>query len=198
MAQELPTSWDQSGWTTAGKLELSPRFSIAFNDTVPTGANTTASNGIWPIDPLDSDLLARFATLIRAEAPLSGVVSGCTGRCRAVIRAPALVPTCYSSEIPVDYTKVTLQWAQQSISIDAAPIKQQSFWIAVGLAVDQIETIRLATGYFIPKANGCSGIVNSTACTLRSAGEYFLGNRCDKDSRDLKIRCSWRVLDLSG
>jgi hypothetical protein len=170
MAQELPTSWDRSGWSTAKELGLSPRFSLAFNDTVPTGDNTTASNGIWPLEPLDGDLLSRFATLIRTEAPLRGIVHGCSSQCRAVIRAPALVPTCSSSEIPVDYTKGAMNWTQEQVSTDAAPQSQQDFWISVGLVADRIETIRLATGYFTPGANGCRGTVNSTACTLRSAG----------------------------
>jgi hypothetical protein len=178
LAHEVPTFWDNSGWTTAKAHGLIPRFSYAFNETVPTGRNTTSSNGIWTLEPLSGEILSQFATLVRSKAPLEGVVRGCSSRCRASILAPALVPTCYSTEIPVDYTRYNMtNWDQQQQSISAAPKMQQDFWISVGLIEDQMEAVRLATGYYKPKGNTCTGTLNATSCILRSAGECFIGKR---------------------
>ena len=178
IATELPTHWQGAYWATpalTGAPASEESISWAFNKTVPIGGNKTAPNDIMCLLPgTNTQFEHEFIKRERSRAPLTNVIHGCTGKCKAVIRAPALVPTiCTTTETTMNYTDSAI-WDPSTFNNNATPAEAQAFRISVGLIVEEEqEGIYLITGYFDGHSEACTGIMYQTACTLHAAtAEY--------------------------
>ena len=168
IAPEIPTDYT-GGWDTIGSGSNAVRFTYIFNDTVPT-ADGTASNHL--LLSVNNTLNQFVGPMWYADAPITGVIDGCAGSCRANIRAPALaVTSCTTRTVDVDYHR---EIDEGALMIERfAPAKEQwNFLTATNLLHDDGgEKLNLITGFAQPK--DCAGIMTYQACTLESAiGSY--------------------------
>jgi hypothetical protein len=176
LAPEVPAY--STGWWQQTYGDFT-HWAIQFNDTIPTSYGSTSNNIISVLrDTFEVAVGSRWFM----DAPISGVVRGCPGVCKAKLRAPALVDTsCTSYLIPVNYTAPTRPGAMESHT-RAPLLDKYAFIISTSLLVDQHERINLVTGS--SQTKGCVGMFNYTACTLESAvGEYDV--TVDGDTFDL-------------
>lgn len=169
MSPEVPSRWGGM-WASKRDLGFTVYPFIAFNETVPSGDGTSVSNGIY-CSEVERDI--DVGSLYFSDASIPGVISGCPGRCRAVIRAPALKKTaCTTKEVIVEYEKNPVKLSPD-LSV-ASPLNQLLFFIGASLIVDDpsgMEKVNLITGH--SSTERCNGTLEYTACTLESAiGEY--------------------------
>ena len=146
-------------------------WSYAFNATVPTaGGGTAPNNVIIQPGPGMGTLIGKTV----ADAPLSGILHGCNSTCSTKLRAPALASTaCTSQMIPANYTTLFGPKMLASSSGKAPPLEQEAFFVSILLVIDEdgSESINLVTAY--AEVKDCVGVLNMTACTLKSAvAEY--------------------------
>ncbi len=169
MSPEIPT--DFTGYWDTFKEEglVGARVSIEYNRTIPTPHGRT-SNYI----PL-SNSPGMYTNVFGAwtqYAPLSGVVTGCPGMCRTVIKAPAMFPTsCVSRRIPVAPTNDFNSTAAEE-GIIAPPLSNEVFFISANLVLGNQEMLNINTAYATMNGD-CSGMLNSTTCEfVAGVGEY--------------------------
>jgi hypothetical protein len=185
MAPELPRSFDLSFWATADTIGSPYPWGYAFNDTVPIGGGRTAPNDIFPLEA-QTDVQSQFTSLLRANSPLHGVVTGCPGTCKAKMRGPALAQeVCTTEGFPMNYTQNVFVSGSKSNTV-APPFEQQLFLVSTGLVLDEDEKMWLVTGHY--DGEECVGTLHRTACTMVSAvGEY-----------DITIRANVATVDNPG
>jgi hypothetical protein len=177
MAPELPRSFDLSFWATADTIGSPYPWGYAFNDTVPIGGGRTAPNDIFPLEA-QTDVQSQFTSLLRANSPLHGVVTGCPGTCKAKMRGPALAQeVCTTEAFPMNYTHNVFVSGSKSNTV-APPFEQQLFLVSTGLVLDEDEKMWLVTGHY--DGEECVGTLHRTACTMVSAiGEYGITIRAN-------------------
>ena len=144
MAQEIPTGLTGS-WSTSREInEPGARFSLLWNDTIPTN-NGTIPNTIWSTE--NSALQGTFGQWW-AGSPVKGVISGCPAQstCHAKIKAPTLFPTiCNSHQLPLNmkgYMNANLIRARAI----APPLDHDALLIDASLILGEREALNLITG----------------------------------------------------
>ena len=182
MAPEIPHDYT-GAWATMQELGRNQWWNLQFNGTMP-GSNGTVPNNIYAevIPNIEADLPPIFFS----NAPLTKVVSGCDGTCKARIRAPALAATsCVSTQLPVNYSQAVVSNVYK-FGVIAQPLDEEAFFVASSLVLDEREKMNLLTGYSTTR--DCAGTLYYTACTLESAiGEY-----------DISITGENAILDSPG
>lgn len=168
MAQELPTGYS-GGWLDGASLGVQHYNGATFNATMPSGSGSNVSNYIHA----DSNVALEVAissSWYSADS-LAGIVSGCTGSCKATLRAPALAQAaCLTSKLPVGYTNEGNYTAFMR-SDYAPPLNKAAFFIATTLVAREQESITLVTGH--AKTTDCAGNLTIKACDYISAiGNY--------------------------
>lgn len=129
-------------WMPMKDLGRTQPWDPIFNNTIPT-TNGRASNGVYPstADSLQQPLTQNFVT----GAPLVNVVHGCSGSCRAKLRAPAFAHTCERHEIPVNDTQPMNEdeVCKTENLQEAPPLDRQVFMIGTGLVEGVNETVNV-------------------------------------------------------
>ena len=171
MAPEIPTG-STGLWSTMEAKGFGYFWSTPFNSTAPGGGGGQHPNNIW-VEGMRNASGKDYLL----NAPLSQVVTGCSGNCKAKAKliAPALAVTeCTSWLIPVNYSQPSAFDVIEQNPNRAPPLDANLFMQTGGLVVDsERETIDMITAYTTISGPDCVGTLNVTACTLESAiGEY--------------------------
>lgn len=183
MAPEIPRYYT-GHWTNPSEQKgIIPIDSGEFNTTIPT-PHGRAKNNIFP--GVKNHIAPRISKEWYEKVPFTGVVSGCTHKCKAKVKAPALAATaCTSRQIAVNYSiPVTNAWGWNGSAWFAPPLSNIGYLVTAELRVDDIrhEMLNIITGYStIASEDDCTGTLNLTVCSYRSAiGEYDVDVEGDK------------------
>ncbi|KAK5173253.1 uncharacterized protein LTR77_001934 [Saxophila tyrrhenica] len=167
IAQQIPRGY--SGYWARGEdlgFDQTP-YNEQFNTTMPGPNGTEVSNTLFVTETDQFEQTIGRPYL--ADDGIPGITSGCKGRCRATINAPAFALTeCTSHQLPVDYHQSVGFLKSQALNI-APPLNQELFFVAEVLITEPggLETVTILTGY--SKTRNCVGTLNYTSCSLRSA-----------------------------
>ena len=161
LVSELP-----SGLAGYWSVSSDGAVTTMFYRDVPTSYGNTSNNILaGAFDDVDETLRQPYIK----QSPMKGAITGCSGKCRVKILAPALhTKSCTSRQISVDYTLPPApmdHWAP--------PMNRFGYMSYLNLLVDDgdNEEINMITPY--SQTNECVGTFNYTSCTLVSAvGEY--------------------------
>lgn len=170
MSPEVPTGFTGVWATDMEQHVAGARWSSQYNRTIPT-IHGPVSNYIQEIS--SPGMFASVFNPWSRDAPLSGVVNGCTGRCRTAIKAPALFPiSCVSREVSispgVDYNLTAV-----IDGIFAPPINHEYFFISINIGLREQEVLYINTAFASKIDSECSGTLNSTVCTLKAGIGYY-------------------------
>ncbi len=153
--------WQQSPKYDDGQID---GFNQAYNETMPS-ANGSVTNTMLP--GIHQSISARFSKLFYQDAPLTNIVTGCPGECKATIKAPALaVTSCVSHELAVNYNTQGMS-EKQLQQLVAPSVDTFGFSVSTNLMLGPKEAIDLVTGFGTSK--DCKGTYTWSACTLESA-----------------------------
>lgn len=173
LAPEVPTGY--TGQWFRRNISESGVCDTYFGRDIPTPFGHTKND----ICSIFGNNMMNVAESVKRDAPLDGVVSGCTHNCRAKIKAPALMVSSCASQ----YIQLNLSQPWDENELDTKSMMKRTSFVKSVQPNNGHERLNLITGYAkMDQADeDCTGTFNLTTCLLDSAiGLYDVDISKDK------------------